>query len=427
MAEHNDKHVKVKKRRSLRETFSHNWGLKVLSVLFAILLWSYVVSETNPVRSITYNQVSISVTGLSELMGQRMVPLEALNVKLPTIKVSLNVPYSELSGVSETSIEASVDLSKITTTGPAVLPIKVKSNSADIIVTSYHPMTVEVYIEELTSAVVPVNIRTSGTLPSDLYKGTVITDPSTIAISGPASYVSRITQAQIKVDLSAMTDSYIASLQYEFVDGSGNTVSSDNITVDNDVILVDMGILSKKTVPIEYLSRLKNTDKLALGYELKSAEAEHPTLTIIGREQVLASIDKLYISDIDMQNMGPETTALEAEVIIPDGVTLLEQSQQQISIVIAEKNIERVFEIPIDYINNAGKKVSAVVKTARVTINGTYSTVNSITRNDIDVFTDTTALDEGTHTVRLTVKLKQPNPYITIDVEPVEVSVVLSK
>lgn len=86
----------IKQHRSIREILRHNAGLKILSVVFAILLWCYVVSQTNPIRSITYNDIQINITGMGELTSQRLIPLEALRASLPGVRVTLNVPYREL-------------------------------------------------------------------------------------------------------------------------------------------------------------------------------------------------------------------------------------------------------------------------------------------------------------------------------------------
>ena len=43
--------VKKKERRKLTSLITNNFWLKVISLVFAILIWSYVINETNPSRS----------------------------------------------------------------------------------------------------------------------------------------------------------------------------------------------------------------------------------------------------------------------------------------------------------------------------------------------------------------------------------------
>lgn len=416
----------IKQHRSIREILRHNAGLKILSVVFAILLWCYVVSQTNPIRSITYNDIQINITGMGELTSQRLIPLEALRASLPGVRVTLNVPYRELSGVSSAVADVSLDLSGITAPGKYTVPLRVKSGSSDITVSSFSPSSVEIEIEELASAVVPVSLRTTGTLPDDLYKGEASLSPETLQISGPSSYISRIIQAQITVDLSLMRDGYAASMQYEYIDKNGNTVKSANITADKDAVLVDMGILCKKTVPVEYAGGLKNTDKLITGYELTGISPENSAVTVVGREQALKNIDRIYIRDIDLTGAGPELTSLKAELIQPDGVTILESLQQNVNITVSEKHVSRQYTVKISFINNAGRAVTASLDTARVTVSGGYFALENIGADNITVFADTTSLAPGQHDVRLSAMLTNGNPLVTVDVSPETVSVHIS-
>ena len=404
----------IKQHRSIREILRHNAGLKILSVVFAILLWCYVVSQTNPIRSITYNDIQINITGMGELTSQRLIPLEALRASLPGVRVTLNVPYRDLSGVSSAVADVSLDLSGITAPGKYTVPLRVKSGSSDITVSSFSPSSVEIEIEELASAVVPVSLRTTGTLPDDLYKGEASLSPETLQISGPSSYISRIIQAQITVDLSLMRDGY------------ANTVKSANITADKDAVLVDMGILCKKTVPVEYAGGLKNTDKLITGYELTGISPENSAVTVVGREQALKNIDRIYIRDIDLTGAGPELTSVKAELIQPDGVTILESLQQNVNITVSDKHVSRQYTVKISFINNAGRAVTASLDTARVTVSGGYFALENIGADNITVFADTTSLAPGQHDVRLSALLTNGNPLVTVDVSPETVSVHIS-
>ena len=39
----------------------HNWGLKLLSLFFAIILWNSAVVQADPVRPVTYDDIPITV------------------------------------------------------------------------------------------------------------------------------------------------------------------------------------------------------------------------------------------------------------------------------------------------------------------------------------------------------------------------------
>ena len=165
--------------------------------------------------------------------------------------------------------------------------------------------------------------------------------------------------------------------------------------------MVDMGIASKKTVPIEYASHLLNTDKLAEGYEFESAEIRQGTVEIIGKAEVLANIDALHIEDIDMSGMDGTIKQINANLVIPDGVTVLNPSPTILDITIGEQEISRQFTLEIQYRNlPSGFNYTASASQAQVVFSGNYFNINSITASDVQIIVDLSGLSAGTHTLQ---------------------------
>lgn len=205
------------------------------------------------------------------------------------------------------------------------------------------------------------------------------------------------------IDLAAMTDGYSASLPYTFIDSQGETISSDNIEVENNrsSVLVEMGIVTKKTVPIEYLSHLLNTDKLAEGYEFESAELRQDTVEIIGSAENLANIDSLHIEDIDMSGMDGSIKQINANLVVPDSITVLNPSPAILDITIGEQEISRQFNVDIQYQNvPAGANYTTSATQAQVVFSGNYFNINSIEESDVQIIVDLSGLALGTHTLQ---------------------------
>lgn len=415
----------VRKHRTFRETVAHNFWLKVLALLFSILLWSYVINETNPVRSKIFSDLPITVNGLAELQGQRLVPLEDLSVRLPHVSVTLNIPHKELGNVNASSIQIYIDLSRVTATGKQTVPVNVVCNNADVSVAHYSPQNVEIVIDELASAIIPVRLNTSGLLPEDLYQNEAQVQPKTISISGPQEYVSRITQAQVNVDLARMTDGYIASMPYTFVNQDGQAINAANITADTEAVLVDMNILSKKTVPIEYASKLIGKETLAEGYELRSATLSRSTVTIVGTAQTLSEINQLVIAPVDLAGLDDSVGTLEAELVVPENVTVLGDTHVQLQLDISEKTELRSYQIKVIY-HNAMLGYTTETENVTVVLRGKYFTLAGISEQDISVIADLSGLEAGIHRIKLEAKINVHAPNVTIELAPSEITVELN-
>ena len=59
--------TKNSKKRSFRSYFTNNSLLKIISIIFAILLWSFVTNSTDPQRTKTITDVPVVLQGLEAL------------------------------------------------------------------------------------------------------------------------------------------------------------------------------------------------------------------------------------------------------------------------------------------------------------------------------------------------------------------------
>ena len=420
---------KKKERRKLTSLITNNFWLKVISLVFAILIWSYVINQTNPARSAVFSDLSLSVNYEYSLRNSGLVLQNDIS-RLPKIRVSMDIPYKEYRNVKASNITVYIDLSKITSTGTYELPVYASCSNSEAVITSVSPSTVSVVVDNLATAEIPVMPSYSNTLPSNLYmQSEAVFSPSVLEISGPENYVSRIAAAKVDIDLSAMKDGYKASLPYTFIDSQGETISSSSIEVaDNKTsILVDMGIVTKKTVPIEYLSHLINTDKLVEGFEFESAELRQDTVEIIGSAETLANISSLHIEDIDMSGMDGTIKQLNASIVLPEGVIMLNPAPAILDIVIGEQEISKQLLLDIQYQNPPpGTNYTASARQAQVVLRGNYFNINSITDADVQIIVDLSSLSAGTHTLQTDTWLVTDIRGITIEsISPSALTVII--
>lgn len=392
-----------KERRKFASLITNNFWMKVISLVFAILIWSYVINQTNPARSAVFSDLNLSVNYEYSLQNSGLV-LQNDITRLPKIRVSMDIPYKEYRNVKASNITVYIDLSKITSTGTYELPVYASCSNSEAVITSISPSTVNVVVDNLATAEIPIIPSYFGSLPSDLYmQSEAVISPNVLEISGPANYISKIAAARVDIDLSTMTDGYSASLPYTFIDSQGETVSSASIKVaDNRTsVLVKMGVVTKKTVSIEYLSHLLNTDKLAEGYEFESAELRQDTVQIIGSAEKLANIDSLHIEDIDMSGMDGSIKQINASLVIPEGIIVLDSSPVIMDITIGEQEISRQFNISIQYENvPSGTNYTASTHQAQVVFSGNYFNINSIEASDVQIIVDLSGFAAGTHTLQ---------------------------
>ena len=60
----------------LKGMFTKNLGIKISAVVFALLLWAYVLVVLNPVRTKLIDKVPISLEGYNDLLSRNLILVE---------------------------------------------------------------------------------------------------------------------------------------------------------------------------------------------------------------------------------------------------------------------------------------------------------------------------------------------------------------
>ena len=157
-----------KEHRKLTSLITNNFWMKVISLVFAILIWSYVINQTNPARSAVFSDLNLSVNYEYSLRNSGLV-LQNDITRLPKIRVTMDIPYKEYRNVKASNITVYIDLSQITATGTYDLPVSASCSNSEALITSISPSTVRVVVDDLATAEIPVIPSYTGTLPSNLY------------------------------------------------------------------------------------------------------------------------------------------------------------------------------------------------------------------------------------------------------------------
>ena len=203
---------------------------------------------------------------------------------------------NDLSRATTDNVHATIDLSRITTTGDYSLQVNLTTVYGEA--TSSSVSSVDVVVESLTTSVVPVQVTTTGTLSENYRLGSIVATPSQFQITGPETDVNRVAAAVVEVDLTNLTADFNRSVVYTLVDENGQAVESANITstIGNSVS-VSIPVYPIKEVPITYES--STTGLLRDGFYLEGIEVAPSTVRIAAPQAVLDEIDSVQVSTIE--------------------------------------------------------------------------------------------------------------------------------
>ena len=137
---------------------SHNLMWKILSVVIAILMWSYIVSADSSItRTKVLSSVDVSLSGQSVLQSRLLAVVMDEDEALASVRVKVKVPQANYARVTADSVSVELDLSRVRQTGRQEVELVGTTAYGEVV--QITPSTLEVDIEPMDTRVVPVNVE----------------------------------------------------------------------------------------------------------------------------------------------------------------------------------------------------------------------------------------------------------------------------
>jgi len=424
--------IKIDKKAvlgALKRFFTKNVALKIIALLFAVLLWGYVLTDQKPMRTKIIPEVATSFDGEAELIAQGFCVRGNREEILQDVSVTVRAQITNYAYISASSINATISLRNISEAREYELPISATVSSALGVVQSVSPSTVKVEIDTLVTKTIPITTSFSGEVPDGYWADMdALIATARLDITGPKTDISTITHGECVIDLTDRTSTVYSTFDVTFYDKDNHVVSSDIIVGTLPSSTVRLPIYSMKNVPIDVTGSLIGADNLAANHELVSAVATPSSVRLVGDQATLEAVDSILLTPIAVNSLSA-TTTVESDLIVPDGLRLLDDETVSVLIEIREVETSQTFEqLEIQvYGKPAHSEVTLDVSTVDLTVEGRYSLVSILMRSDITVQVDVTGLSPGVYKLPLSVWVKNEEATVelmtTLSVSEVTVTI----
>lgn len=326
----------------IKDSFKKDTIIKIAALFFAIVLWNYVLSDTNPQRTTTVNSLSINILNEESLTKQQLVVTDGLADIINSTSVTVSVQKNYLDYVSADNVMVEADLSNIKETG--TYEIKLSAKTAYGTVTGISPSTLKITVDKEITKEVPITCEYKGTQKDDVYVSTPDISNNIVEIKGPSSILTNISKAVCYIDydkLQTSENQQSEALKLYFI--GENDAALDDTTIQKYIkaniysVTAKYKVTNKKTVPVDISSSILYKDKVKTGLEVKSTTVSPETVTIIGLENKLNSIDSLKVQPVSISGLSSDTIK-KSTLIVPSGVTVLEGNTVSITITLQAKS-----------------------------------------------------------------------------------------
>lgn len=296
----------------LKTFFTTNIAIKIIAVVFALILWGYVLADQNPVRAKLVPDVAISTEGANELLAKSLI---LVTTDLGTTDVTVSAEITRHREIDATRVSCVAKLNTITAEGAYTLPLDVSVQSGMGTVVNVTPGTVKVEVDTLVKKSVPVRLEYEGALPEG-FEIRHVSFPATITVEGASRYITPIRRAVATVALDELRTDYEGAVDVVFYDAEDEVL--DVVTRYRDVpsIAVQLDITCSKRVPV--VVDLTVPDETYYQTEYVSSM---PEAVLWGSAEDLADIEQIYTEPI-VATVDMDGEVMDTLLMLPDTVEL---------------------------------------------------------------------------------------------------------
>lgn len=386
--------------------FRKDLAFKIISLVFAMLIWGYVMMEQNPSRDKTLTGINASFVGEADLISRNLIIRGRRSELLSNISASVGVNLTNYADVDANDVTATVSLRNVTDPGVYSLPID--ASCANAVVKSKTPGYVDVEIDDLVTKRIPIEYKVVTNLPEGYWAAEPVLSRSEIDIQGAAKDVEQIVKGICFIDLSSRTESYNEAMEITLMDAEGNAKDRSVLYGQLAAVSVKQTVMHKKTLRVNAISSLMGADNLAANYEIAAVNVTPTTVDVAGKQDVLDALSEISVENIDVAGKN-ESLLATAKLIVPEGVTLTKEDDLvSVYVDIREKTEEIVFSDMNIKVEGMQKRtnVQVIPENADLTVSGGVSVMKHLNRSDIIIYVDVTDLAPGEYELRIQTKLK---------------------
>ncbi len=314
----------------MKNKLTANIGLKLASILFAIILWLIVTSVDNPITSNPYYNIPVTLIN-TELITDSGQVYEVLDGTDIISRVSVRAPHSVISELSASNIIATADVSDLSSLDTISIKLSTDIYGDQINSITGSIDTVKLRIENKISKPLALKATVSGQVESGYMVGDVTTDQNLVRIEGPESVINKVVKAAVDVNVSGITSDIGTNAEIKLYDAEDNIVASKSITQNIRNVGVKVSIWKTTEVPVNF----SYSGTPAPGYQATGViESSSQTVVIAGKYSLVKNIVGIEIPSETLDiTEAQENLVKEIDIrdYLPDNVYLVDPNTAKIT------------------------------------------------------------------------------------------------
>lgn len=397
--------------QKLMKHLANNPGLKLLSLLFAVIIWLVVVNVADPDATKTFS-IPVDIINKDIITEMGKVPNVVGDTDIAVFYIT--GPRSSVDNMTSDDFSAIADLSQIDLSqeGEAKLvPIEItaKKNERRIEIVR-RTVNMQITLEDRLEKKFVISPESMGTPAEGYAIGGIEVTPNLLKVSGPASVVSQINRVGASINVDGISSDVSDNVIPVLYDEDGSVISSDLLEMNQSAVMIKAEIWATKSIPIQ----CGVSGEPAAGYEFRKVECAPETVLVKGRAAVLNGINVINIPanviDITGTREDMENTIDIVPYLEELGISLVESSASQIAVTVTiEQKETKTFDFPVGSIKISGLNseydLTFNEEAVSMSVRALEEDMESLTPDNIEAVLDVTDLQPGTYTRLLNITL----------------------
>ena len=384
----------------------HNVLLMIVSLILSFMLWMYVTNQEGSVQEMVYPGVKVVFEGENNMRDSRGLIITSNDTT--SVRVTVSGSPRVLARINASDISAVIDLSTITKTGNYSLSPKITYasgiDSSDL--QSKVNVTVNFYVDRLSTMTVPVNGVFNGSTAEGFSAEALQFEPQYIKISGPESNLKTVYEAWVEVSREDVDSTLTYASSFVLRDSEGNVIDNDSIELESDTVNVTLPVIA-----------IKEVDLIASLIPGAGANDQNTTvrvtpekITLSGDADVLEALNHILLDTIDLADITGESWTKTYSIVIPNGTEIVGGAKEA-TVSVEIKGLQtKTITIPFEnlsYINMTDGYVGQIMEESlqNVVLRGTADTLAGLSAVNVRAVADLTEWGSATGIVNVPVKI----------------------
>lgn len=362
----------------------HDLLLRLLSLLFALACWFFVMGVNDPEIEMTVRNVPLNIAG--EYSLQESFNMQIISGRVSDIDVKVRGSRSDLLRLKKNDIVAYVDVSGIEEAGNHNLDCTVRLPNSNLELANKKQLYLNLFIDTVTEIEVPVLAEINGSAAAGCVLGPAKLSPATVVISGPTTELRNISHAQVAIKTGTISESIFGEYSYKLIDKSGEEFTLTYGRKQTDKISANVPVHIQKTVPLT----VSLHEFGSLSSENVTVDIVPKEITLTGERSALESLESLSVTTVALSEISDSGYKATVKLNIPEGIVNVSDISA-VDVQITLKNItSKSFTVTRFKVINLpeGKKATMLDKEKQITLRGNAEFLAALSANDICLVLD---------------------------------------